>query len=308
MTRDTVERWIHDPLITRTVVTAIVICLILIASKILQRTATRRLHAGSSAHRVRKFIGAGGYLIALLVLLGTFSKHLSGFGVALGVTGAGIAFALQEVIASIAGWVAIAFGRYYSTGDRIQMGGVKGDVIDIGILRTTLMEIGQWVDGDLYNGRIVRIANNSIFKDPVFNYSADFPFLWDEITLPIRYGSDWVYTSTVVQSTLDEVCGDFARQSMASWAKACKRYALEDARIKPLVTLVANDNWIQFTARYIVDYRQRRSTRDAIFRRFLTAVDQSGDKIRLASATFELVNFPGVEVTLKPGKVTAATP
>lgn len=115
------------------------------------------------------------------------------------VTGAGIAVALQAVIASLAGWVAIAFGRFYSTGDRIQLGGVKGDVIDIGILRTTLMEVGQWVDGDLYNGRIVRIANSFVFKEPVFNYSADFPFLWDEIKLPIRYGSGWAYTSTVLQ-------------------------------------------------------------------------------------------------------------
>ena len=59
------------------------------------------------------------------------------------------------------------------------------------MLRTTLMELGQWVNGDLYNGRIVRIANSFVFKEPVFNYSADFPFLWDEITLPVRYGSDW---------------------------------------------------------------------------------------------------------------------
>jgi len=152
----------------------------------------------------------------------------------------------------------------------------------------------------------VRIANAFIFKEPVFNYSADFPFLWDEVKLPIRYGSDWQYTSAVLQDTLDEVCGDFARQSTAAWEKARERYALEDARIKPLVTLVANDNWIEFTARYLVDYRQRRSTRDTIFRRFLTAVDDSQNRIRLASATFELVNFPSVDVTLKPGEAVAA--
>jgi len=74
---------------------------------------------------------------------------------------------------------------------RIQLEGIRGDVIDIGILRTTLMECGDWVKGDNYNGRIVRIANSFVFKEPVFNYSGDFPFLWDKIMIPIKYGSDY---------------------------------------------------------------------------------------------------------------------
>ena len=70
----------------------------------------------------------------------------------IGVAGAGIAFALQEIIASFAGWFAIALSNFYRTGDRVQLGGIKGDVIDIGVLRTTLMEVGEWVKGDLYTG------------------------------------------------------------------------------------------------------------------------------------------------------------
>ncbi|MBP2284691.1 small-conductance mechanosensitive channel [Flavobacterium sp. CG_23.5] len=104
----------------------------------------------------------------------------------MGVAGAGIAFALQEVIASFVGWLAILFGNFYNTGDRVQLGGIKGDVMDIGVFRTTIMAIGQWVDGNLYTGRIVLIANSFVFKEPVFNYSGDFPFLWDEIKLPIQ--------------------------------------------------------------------------------------------------------------------------
>jgi small-conductance mechanosensitive channel len=91
--------------------------------------------------------------------------------------GAGIAFAHQEIIVSIAGCIAITFGRYYKVGDRILLGGVKGDVIDISVLRTTIMECGSWVDGDLYNGRVVGLANSFLFKDPVYNYSGDFLFL-----------------------------------------------------------------------------------------------------------------------------------
>ena len=95
-----------------------------------------------------------------------FSDKLGGFTVAFGVAGAGIAFALQEVIASVAGWVAISVGNFYSPGDRVQVGGIRGDVIDVSILRTTLMEVGEWVAADLYTGRIVRVANSSVFKTP----------------------------------------------------------------------------------------------------------------------------------------------
>ena len=131
-----------------------------------------------------------GYSASIILVLVVFVNQLGSITVALGVAGAGIAFALQEVIISVAGWIALSFGQFYTIGDRIQLEGIKGDVIDIGVLRTTVMEIGEWVKGDQYNGRIVRIANSFVFKEPVFNYSADFPFVWDEIIVPIKYGSD----------------------------------------------------------------------------------------------------------------------
>jgi len=222
--------------------------------------------------------------------------------VAFGVAGAGIAFALQEVIASIAGWVAISFGGFYRPGDRVQLGGIRGDVIDVGVLRTTLMECGQWVNGDLYNGRIVRVANSFVFKEPVFNYSADFPFLWDEITLPVRYGSDWEYARETLGRVVDEICREYALGSREAWKEAVRKYQLEEARIEPMITLAVNDNWTEFTARYIVDYRKRRFVKDRPFSRMLEEVDKSNNRIRLASATFELTNMPRLDVQFSSGK------
>ena len=136
-----------------------------------------------------------------------FQEKLGGLTIAIGVAGAVIAFALQEVIVSVAGWFAITFSHFYKTGDRIQLGGIKGDVIDIGILRTTIMEIGEWVKGDNYNGRVVRVANSFVFKEPVFNYSGDFPFLWDEISVPIKYGSDYSKTRHMQEKIAHQMFG-----------------------------------------------------------------------------------------------------
>jgi small-conductance mechanosensitive channel len=296
------RKWLFDPTIGKIVAAVISLTVLYLLVRIAQRSALRYVKESVLRYRVRKFLTFLGYFLGIVILGTVFSERLSGLTVALGVAGAGIAFALQEVIASVAGWVAITFGQFYSPGDRVQLGGIKGDVIDIGILRTTLMECGQWVNGDLYNGRIVRIANSFIFKEPVFNYSADFPFLWDEIVLPVRYGSDWEFARQVFARVVDEICSDYAIQSREAWKNAVMKYQLEDARIEPMITLAANDNWIEFTVRYIVDYRKRRFVKDRLFTRILEEVDKSDNRIRLASATFEVTNFPRFEFQFSEGK------
>jgi hypothetical protein len=299
---DQLKHWLFDPTVGKIVAAVIALAVLYILVRLAQRSVSRYIKETALRYRMRKALSFLGYFLGIVVLGVVFSERLGGLTVAFGVAGAGIAFALQEVIASAAGWVAITFGQFYSPGDRVQLGGIKGDVIDIGILRTTLMECGQWVNGDNYNGRIVRVANSFIFKEPVFNYSADFPFLWDEIVLPVRYGSDWEYAREVFTAVTKDICGGYAAESREAWNKAVMKYQLEDARIEPMITLVANDNWIEFTARYIVDYQKRRLTKDRLFTRILEEVDKSSNRIRLASATFEVTNIPRLEFQMSEGK------
>lgn len=300
--QEQLKHWLFDPTVGKFVAALIGLGIVYTLSRIAQRSANRFVADADARYRGRKFIAFLSYLVAIGVVATIFRSKLGGLTVAFGVAGAGVAFALQEVIASAAGWVVVSVGGYYSAGDRVQLGGIKGDVIDVGILRTTLMEVGQWVNADLYNGRIVRVANSFVFKEPGFNYSGDFPFLWDEITLPVRYGSDWEYTRGVLTNVVNEICKDYAIQSMAAWKQAVDRYRLEDAKIEPMITLAATDNWIEFTIRYIVDYRKRRFVRDRIFTRMLQEVDKSENRIRLASATFELANLPRLDIQFSDGK------
>lgn len=302
--QEQLKHWLFDPTVGKFIAALLGLVVVYALSRVGQRSINRFVTDPTSRYRGRKFVSFLGYVLAIVVVAAIFSNKLGGLTVAFGVAGAGVAFALQEVIASAAGWVVVSIGHYYSIGDRVQLGGIKGDVIDIGILRTTLMEVGEWVNGDLYNGRIVRVANSFVFKEPVFNYSSDFPFLWDEITLPVRYGSDWEYTRAVLSHVVDEICRDYAVQSAEAWRRAVNRYRLEEAKIEPMVTLAATDNWIQFTIRYIVDYRKRRFVRDQLFTRVLEEVDKSENRIRLASATFELTNLPRLDIQFAGGKGT----
>jgi len=230
------------------------------------------------------------------------SNRLGNLTVAFGVAGAGIAFALQEVIASIAGWVAVSFGNFYSVGDRVQLGGIIGDVIDVRVLRTTIMETGQWVKADLYNGRIVRVANSFVFKEPVFNYSGNYPFLWDEITVPVKYGSDYKQAREIMQRIASEELGHHIPAAREILKEMVNKYRIEDARIDPMVTLIANDNWLEFTVRYVTDYKMRRSTKDILFTKIMEEFDAPDGKVSLASATFCLVDAPsisGIRISLQ---------
>lgn len=302
---DYLPPWIAHPAVQKLAIALAGIVIILVIARSLGRALSRRVKDKDVRYRARKFVGFFGFLCVVLLLTVLFSDQLGGLGVALGVAGAGIAFALQEVIASLAGWFAVSFGHFYKTGDRVQLGGIKGDVIDIGILRTTLMECGDWVRGDAYNGRVVRVANSFVFKEPVFNYSGDFPFLWDEITVPIKYGSDRPMTRALLHRVLNEVVGGYSAQAREAWQELVRKYLIEDASVEPMVTMVANDNWMEFTLRYTVDYKQRRATRDRLFSRLLDEIDQTGGRVALASATFQLVEPPVFDVRLAPAATNA---
>jgi small-conductance mechanosensitive channel len=295
---ESLRQWLFDPTVARIVTVLVGLVVIVALVRAARGSLSRHIKDNDTRYRVRKFVSFLGYLAAFVFLTVVFRSQLGGLTVALGVAGAGIAFALQEVIASVAGWAAVAMGNFYKIGDRVQLGGIKGDVIDIGMLRTTLMECGHWVNGDLYNGRIVRVANSFVFKEPVFNYSGDFPFLWDEITVPVRYGSDHRMARAMIERVVRAEVGEYQRSAAEKWAEMVQKYRIEDARVEPMVTLVANDNWMEFTARYVVDYTRRRITKDRIFSCLLDEIGATNGKVQLASGTFELVGVPPVTVQL----------
>ena len=295
---DQLKKFLFDPTVGKLATILIGIIVIWLVIKAVQRNFISKLKDSNNRYKTKKISTFAGYLFSVILIAIVYSNKLGGFTIALGVAGAGIAFALQEVIASFAGWLAILFGGFYKTGDRVQLGGIKGDVMDIGVLRTTVMEIGQWVDGDLYNGRIVLIANSFIFKEPVFNYSGDFPFLWDEIKIPIQFGSNYEKAKMLFVEIAKKTVGDLTAISQEKWNTLQKNYLLENAQTAPMVTLIANDNWVEFTLRYVVNFRKRRITKSELFTQILTEVEKTNGDIKFASATFHLVEAPELKVNL----------
>ena len=290
------ENWLTSPTLSKLIETGLGVLIILIIFSLLRSFLVRNIQDTDARYRTRKALSLVSYILILIFVASTFSDSLGKLTIVLGAIGAGVAFALQEVIGSFAGWIAISLGQFYKPGNRVQLGGIMGDVIDIGFLRTTLMECGDWVKADLYNGRIVRIANSYVFKEPVFNYSADFPFLWDEITIPVKYGSDRKLTTEILYRVVNDLFRDYIPQAQKEWKRMVRKYLIEDAQIEPMVTLVANDNWMEYNLRYVVDYKYRRGKKSELFNRILDEIEKTEGRVVLASATFELVSAPVLDV------------
>lgn len=263
--------------------------------KIVHGILSRRIQDSSTRYRARKIVTALGYVLVFGAGFALYGNRLGNVAVVAGIAGAGIAFSLQEVIASFAGYVAISFGGFYRVGDRVQLGGIRGDVIDISVLRTTLMELGEWVKGDQYSGRVVRIANSFVFKEPVFNYSGDFEFVWDEVSVPIRYGSDHREARRIIEESVSEVVTPYLESAKRSWETMQRQYRIEDAKLEPMTLMTANDNWIEIAVRYTVPFDRRRITKDDIWMRILDRFEATKGRVEIGSATIDIVGMPETE-------------
>ena len=226
---------------------------------------------------------------------------------ALGLVTAGVAFALQRVITAFAGYFVILRGNTFNVRDRIVMGGVRGDVIALGFIQTTVMEMGQpsavqnadpamWVRGRQYTGRIVTITNDKIFDEPVYNYSREFPFIWEEMAIPIPYQADRKRAEEILLEVARSHTVKLTELSEEAIRELERRYFVRRSEIGPRVYYRLTDNWVELSVRFIARDSGIREMKDAISRDIIAALDKAG--IGIASSTYDVVGMPPLRVTL----------
>jgi len=263
------------------------------AFRVLEKTLPQRFGRADARYKVRKFVVFSGYLSILLFLAFLFEDRLGRLSFAIGVVGAGVAVALQDVLASLAGAFSIGFSKLYTEGDRIQIGDTRGDVIDIGLLRTTLMETGSWVSGDLYNGRIVRIPNSAVLKGSVFNYSQGFRFIWDEIKVRLTNTSDRQFAREMLLRVAKEAIGEYLVEAQTSWKVISDDYRSENPPLEPTVALIVNAGSLEFTVSYVIDYTKRTAMKDQLFTKIVEEVANSDGRLEWASSAVIPMSPPG---------------
>src|ERR1700675_1054983 len=287
---DLLRQAVSLSLFVKCVAAAVGILIIHAAFRVLEQTLPRRFGRADARYKVRKLIVFSGYLSILLFLAFLFEDRLSRLSFALGVVGAGVAVALQDVLASFAGAFSIGFSKLYAVGDRVQIGDSRGDVIDIGLLRTTLMETGNWVGRDLYNGRIVRIPNSIVLKGSVFNYSQGFQFVWDEIKVVFTTTSDWQFAREMLLRVGKEAMGEYLVAAESSWKAMSDIYESANPSLEPTVALVVDAGNLEFAVTYTVDYRKPTPMKDQLFTKIIQEVADSNGRLEWASSSVTPMN------------------
>jgi small-conductance mechanosensitive channel len=272
--------------------------LMIVTQRVLRNVLKARVKDPTQAHTLNMLVRNSIFLVGSAVILFLWLGAGSDLTVAMGILGAGIAFASQEVIGSFAGYVNIVTGSLFRIGDRVRIGDVTGDVLDVSILRTTVMEIGEWVQADQYTGRLVTVANRFVFSDPVFNYTQHWPYLWDEITIPITYNSDWRRAGDLMVEHGREYTAHLQAQAEAQLRSLRDAYPVHKATVEPTLYLVMTDNWIELTLRYVVEAQARRQVKTQLHHELLQHFESEAE-ITVASATFEIVGFPPLKSDLR---------
>ncbi|MFL5507676.1 MAG: mechanosensitive ion channel family protein [Gemmatimonadales bacterium] len=264
----------------------------------------------------RQAIGIATSVFTILILLSIWLDDPARLTTAVGLVTAGVAVALQRVIISFAAYFIILRGRVFTVGDRIVMGGVRGDVVSIRFIRTTIMEMGEpppvqpdkpsiWVEARQYTGRLVTVTNDKIFDEPVYNYTRDFPFIWEEMRLPVPYTADRARAERILLDAVDRHTTKLQELGAEALAELQRRYFVEAADLEPRVYWQLTDNWLQMTVRFVARERGVRSLKDRITRDVLAALEQAG--IQVASTTFEITGLPPLRIDTDGRDIAAIT-
>lgn len=248
-------------------------------------------------------------VIAAILVLGIMSiwfDNPNRLAAALGLIGAGIAFALQRVITAVAGYFVILRGKTFNVGDRIVMGGARGDVISLSFMQTHIMEMGQppqvnpgtdpamWVHSRQFTGRIVTVTNDKVFDDPVYNYTHEFPYIWDEMRVPIRYQDDREAAQKALLDAATRHAVTEEKIGKDEVQRLHERFGINVGEIDPRVYWRITDNWLELTVRFLAPDHGIRAIKDAMSREILAALDKA--RIGIASGTYAIVELPPVKV------------
>lgn len=215
-------------------------------------------------------------------------RHLGAF---FGLLSAGIAIALKDLLANMAGWAFILFRKPFVVGDRIQVGQHRGDVIDIRLYQFSILEIGNWVDADQSTGRVIHIPNGKVFTEPQANYTQGFDYIWNELEVRITFESNREKAKSLLEAIVNKVNASTQVAAQQQLKEASKLYLIHYQYVTPIVYTHVVENGVKLVVRYLCEAHKRRGTESELWTMILEAFEQHKD-ITWAYPTQRFVNFP----------------
>lgn len=255
----------------RLLATLLVVGSLWLIQRITLALAYRRAQDPWLRYRWRKSVNYLTLLVGLVLIGRIWVEGVGSLATFLGLFAAGLAVALKDLVANLAGWAFIVWSRPFDVGDRIQVGAYAGDVIDLHLFQFTLNEIGNWVDADQSSGRIVHVPNGTVLSQPVANYDKGFRYIWSEIPVTITFESNWKKAKGILESIAGRHAEQLTEQVEKDLLEASRRYLIAYTKLTPIVYVRVADHGIRLTLRYLIRSRFRRGSENAIWQDVLEA-------------------------------------
>jgi small-conductance mechanosensitive channel len=293
----TVRDWFQDRLglspavQTHLLITFIVIAGLWLLERLVLAIVYRRFTDPWTRYRWRKSVTYLFLVVAVLVIGREWLEGFKSLATFLGIVSAGVAIALKDPLANLAGWAFIVWSSPFEVGDRVEIAKHKGDVIDIHLFQFTLNEIGVWVDADQSTGRIVKIPNQLVFTEAVANYDKGFKYVWNEVPVLVTYESNWRKAKEILTAIAVRHAEHLTAEAERDLLAASQQYLINYKKLTPIVYTSTTASGILLTIRYLIEPRRRRGTVSAIWDDVLSEFGKAPD-IELAYHTVRSFSNP----------------
>ena len=258
------------------------------ATRYAKRSIAANIEDVNRRHTLRKLVTYGYVLFLILLGVALFADMLTGLGAILAVLVAGIAIALQDVLKSVVGWIYLSSRSGIEIGSRIEVHGVVGDVIDIGMLKTTLLEVGgDLVYGRQSTGRLVTVPNYRMLAESVLIAPGSSPYVWQEVKVTLTFESDWRRAEEILNEIGLELYDEIALELERGFLMLERRYAFKHGTITPTVYVSLGTVGVDLALRFLVHSRGRRTAVHTVTTRLLTAFAAEPD-VRVAYPTYRM--------------------
>jgi small-conductance mechanosensitive channel len=237
------------------------------------RAAFHRISDPDHQFRAKRTITYTAGVVATVTLSFIWIDALDNVATFLGLVSAGLTIALGDLFMGLAGWFYVITRHPFRIGDRVEIDGKIGDVVDSRLLRFSLLEIGNWVHADQSTGRIVHIPNGILFKQSLANYTQGFRFIWHELSVRITFESDWERAREVFLAVLERHAMAPEEAMAANEIEGASREFLIGRRdVRPAVYTKIVENGVELTGRLLVNARRRRIVDSALSEELLRLI------------------------------------
>ncbi len=257
--------YIDSIFMTKLIESVLLIIIFWLIKVLIIKLINKNISEVKTQYHWRKLINSTIFIIIIILVGRIWFRGAQSLVTYLGVVSAGVAIALKDVLANLAGWLYIISRRPFNVGDRVQIGEFAGDVIDQSFFEFTLLEIGNWVHADQSTGRLVHIPNGKIFSQDLANYDKGFKYLWNEIEVVVTFESDWQKAKKILLDIANNKGENISKRMENQIKRAAKKYMIYYKELTPIVYTSVVDHGVKLTIRHLCETRKRRGFTEAIW-------------------------------------------